>query len=223
MVDNFQAGYFARQLSKSDAKIAWQYERMLGFAGIPAVQGLRVLDVGCGAAPGLRYFTARDAFAVGVDVSRAALRAARQSLPEARVVLIDRADELPFPRGHFDIVVLSEIIEHVPKTAPFLRECHRVLRPGGTVLLTTPNLWDARRLVGRLGGPRWSGYRDPTHVNLQSPRVLRRELAAAGFRHTRLKCGWKPLGRMGGRRVPFEVTVNYPPLVGNGILAAAWA
>lgn len=222
-VDNFQPAYFDRQLSKSDAKIAWQYERMLRFAGIRAVQGLRVLDIGCGAAPGLRYFVTCGARAVGVDVSRAALAAARRVLPGARVALIERADQLPFPAGSFDLVVLSEIVEHVPSNLPFLRECRRVLRPGGVATLTTPNLWDVRRFVGRMGGAEWSGWRDPTHINLQSPRTLRRDLLAAGFARVRLKSGWKPLLRVGGRRLRATVSIPYPPLIGNGILAAAWA
>jgi hypothetical protein len=44
--------YFAAQIRKSDAKIAWQYGRIFGLAGVRAVDRLRVLDVGCGAGPG---------------------------------------------------------------------------------------------------------------------------------------------------------------------------
>lgn len=196
---------------------------MLRFAELRVVRGLRVLDIGCGAAPGLRYFATHGARAVGVDVSRAALVAARRALPGARVALIERADRLPFPPASFDLVVLSEIVEHVPASLPFLVECRRVLRPGGVAMLTTPNLWDLRRVAGRLGGAEWSGWRDPTHVNLQSPRTLRRDLLVAGFARVRLKSGWKPLLRLGGRRLPATLSVPYPPLIGNGILAAAWA
>lgn len=195
---------------------------MLRFAGRQATPGQRVLDLGCGAAPGLRYFASRGVAAVGVDVSRAALAAARCSLPSALLVLIDRAEALPFPAASFDIAILSEIVEHLPASEPVLRECRRVLRPGGVVLITTPNLWDARRFIAYLGGSTWSGYRDATHINLRTPRSLRRDLAAAGFSRVRLTTGWKPLLRFGGRRLPFVVAVPYPPLIGNGILAAGW-
>src|SRR6187402_710677 len=56
---NFEPTYFARQATKSDAKLRWQYERMLSFAGTRLYSSSRVLDIGCGAAPGLRYLQSR--------------------------------------------------------------------------------------------------------------------------------------------------------------------
>jgi SAM-dependent methyltransferase len=220
---NFEAAYFERQVAKSDAKIAWQYGRMLRFAGVRLPLGAPVLDLGCGAAPGLRYLQARGLVAVGADVSGAALAAARAVLPGARLVRCDVEGALPFGAGRFALVVMSEVVEHVAALGPLLRECRRVLRPGGALVLTTPNLWDLRRAVGALGGPTWSGHRDPTHVNLQTPRTLRRHLQAAGFAGVRVRAGWKPLARAGGRRLPVRVEVPYPPLVGNGLLACGRA
>src|SRR5687767_228692 len=46
---NFEPTYFARQATKSDAKLRWQYERMLSFAGTRLYSSSRVLDIGCGA------------------------------------------------------------------------------------------------------------------------------------------------------------------------------
>ena len=80
---NFEPTYFARQATKSDAKLRWQYDRMIGFAGVRLYSSSRVLDIGCGAAPGLRYLQSRGSFAVGCDVSTAALVAARAALPSA--------------------------------------------------------------------------------------------------------------------------------------------
>lgn len=218
-----ESSYFERQLAKSDRKIAWQYDRMLRFAGATVRPGSRVLDLGCGAAPGLRYFAARGALAIGADLSRAGLAAARRRLPRARLVLADVAGTLPFASGTFDLVVLSEVVEHITPDVPLFLECRRVLKPRGVVVLTTPNLWDVRRLVDRLGGPTWTGYRDPTHINLQTPLTLRRALTAAGFEAVRVRAGWKPLARAGGRRVPVRLEVPYPPLVGNGLLATGRA
>jgi SAM-dependent methyltransferase len=121
-----------------------------------------------------------------------------------------------------DLIILREVIEHVPEAAGLLAECRRALRPGGAVLLTTPNLWDVRRpLLGVLRRP-WSGHADPTHVRLFDPITLDRTLAAAGFTRRRVASGFKPLLRLGGRRLPMRLVVPYPPLVGNGLLAAAW-
>lgn len=216
---NYEPAYFDRQVAKSDAKIGWQYDRMLRFAGLRLPVGTRALDLGCGAAPGLRYLRARGAVAVGADVSAAALRAARRLLPDARLVRCDLEGTLPFQSGRFELLLLSEIVEHVAGVPALLAECRRVLAPGGALVLTTPNLWDVRRLVGVLGGPTWTGHLDPTHINLQTPVTLRAALMAAGFRDVRVRAGWKPLLRLGGRRLPLRLAVPYPPLIGNGLMA----
>jgi SAM-dependent methyltransferase len=219
----YTSEYFDRQLAKSDAKIAWQYDRMLRFVGVRPGSRTRVLDVGCGAAPGLRYLGERGVSAVGVDISAAALAAARQILPNARLVRCDLDCGLPFVPGDFDLVLMSEVVEHVADLPLVLREVRRVLRPGGALVLTTPNLWDVRRVVAALGGPTWTGDLDSTHINLQTPRTLRRNLEMAGFDRIAIRTGWKPAARFGGRRLPREVAVPYPPLIGNGIMASGRA
>jgi SAM-dependent methyltransferase len=220
--ERYASAYFRNQVAKSDAKIAWEYDRLLGFARLTPRPGWRVADLGCGAAPGLRYFAQRSVDAIGVDVAPAALRQARALLPVSRLVCADLGAGLPFRDGALDLIILREVIEHVEPVAALLAECRRLLAPNGAVVLTTPNLWDARRPVLRLLGRTWSGDADPTHVRLFDPPSLRRELAAAGFARVRVVSGFKPLARIGGRRLPVTMAVPYPPLVGNGLLAAAW-
>jgi hypothetical protein len=52
---------------------------------------------------------------------------------------------------------------------------------------------------------------------------MRRNLEAAGFAQIRIRTGWKPVVRVGGRRMPVQFEVPYPPLVGNGIMASGRA
>lgn len=219
----YDEAYFQRQIAKSDAKIRWQYDQMLRYAGVTLDDRTTVLDLGCGAAPGLRYLQARGVRTIGADVSAAGLLAARRLLPRARLVRCDVERPLPFASGAFDLLILSELVEHVRGLPAILAECRRVLRPGGAVVLTTPNLWDVRRAIGALGGPTWSGYRDDTHVNLQNPRSIRQRLTEVGFRGVRVRAGWKPVARLGGRRLPVRVVIPYPPLIGNGLLATGRA
>lgn len=210
--------YFAPQVSKSDRKIAVQYGRMFALAGLRGrLPDGPALDVGCGAGPGLRYLAGRGAEVYGVDASMYALRQAAPLVRARGLAQMDANAGFPFPDETFGLVIANEVIEHVPHGPTFLRECRRVLRPGGVILLTTPNLWDIRRVTMPLIGRLWSGDTDPTHINLYTPARLGRELAEIGFSRPRVRTGFKPAAWLPPHRNP--LAVPYPPLIGNGIVA----
>lgn len=222
----YPPGYFDAQIRKSDAKIAWQYGRIFALAGVRDTAGLRVVDVGCGAGPALRYLAARGATALGLDHSRYALATALRLMPQpqdsrsaAGVALNDSASGLPCAEQSADLMLLSELVEHLEDARPLLAECRRALRPGGRIVITTPNLWDARRLLAPLTGRVWSGDTDPTHCNLYTPPRLARELREAGFAHVHWRTGIKPITWLSSRRLRMRLAIPYPPLVGNGLLA----
>lgn len=91
-----------------------------------------VLDCGCGNAPFVQVYGANADHLVLVD------RAAGLPFLDARVDL-DRG--LPFRGASFDAVLLSDVLEHVPRPSDLLEELHRVLRPGGRLLLSVPFLY----------------------------------------------------------------------------------
>lgn len=216
----YDQAYFAAQLRKSNAKVAWQYGRIFDLAGVTFDSvPLRVLDVGCGAGPGLRFLRARGQWAVGVDLVYYPLAEAARLVSAAGLVQADVGAVLPFSTGSFDLLLLSEIVEHLPDEQPLLRECARVLRPGGRVVVTTPNLWDARRTLAPVTGRVWSGDTDPTHCNLFTPVRLSRALQSAGFGEVHWRTGIKPLHWFSSRRLRMRLALPYPPLVGNGLLA----
>ncbi len=66
-------------------------------------------------------------------------------------VVLDAASDLPFRSGSFDRVYCFDLVEHIPDVPKLMAELHRVLRPGGTVLITTPHFSCA------------NSYTDPTH------------------------------------------------------------
>lgn len=214
--------YFAAQIAKSDAKVRWEYSRLIALGRIALRPEARVLDAACGAAPGLRYFDGRVAQVVGLDISNAALRAARAFLPTAPLVQADLDAPLPLAAATCDLIVLREAIEHVRDAEATLRDCLRALRPGGCVAITTPNLWDARRPLLAAARRTWSGDADPTHTRLFTPRTMSALLRRAGFDRVRVRTGFKPMLRVGGRRLPISIAIPYPPLVGNGIVAFGW-
>ena len=211
--------YFAAQIRKSDAKIAWQYGRIFALAGVRDVDQLRVIDIGCGAGPGLRYLAGRGALALGLDHSRYALKTALALSPAASVALNDSALGLPCASQSVGLVLLSELVEHIENVGPLYEECYRVLWPGGRIVVTTPNLWDARRVLSPLIGRKWSGDIDSTHVNMYTPTRLAAELRRTGFGQVRWHTGVKPAWWLSSRRLRLRLPILYPPLIGNGLLA----
>ena len=211
--------YFAAQIRKSDAKIAWQYGRIFALAGVRDVDQLRVIDIGCGAGPGLRYLAGRGALVLGLDQSRYALKTALALSPAAGVALNDSALGLPCASQSVGLVLLSELVEHIENVGPLYEECYRVLWPGGRIVVTTPNLWDARRVLSPLIGRKWSGDIDSTHVNMYTPTRLAAELRRTGFGQVRWHTGVKPAWWLSSRRLRLRLPILYPPLIGNGLLA----
>lgn len=209
--------YFANQVRKSDRKVAWQYGNIFALAGANPVG--RVLDVGCGAGPGLRYLSARGVEAFGVDVMRYPLNEAQRMNSNFGLVQANVEYVLPFADASFDVLLVSELIEHLRNGRHLLFDSYRILRPGGRIIVTTPNLWDVRRVVAKVTKQPWSGETDPTHVNLYSPTRLVDEMTSAGFTHVHWRTGVKPVFWISSRKLDIQMPVPYPPAIGNGLLA----
>ncbi len=167
--------------------------------GAPTTAQTRALEVGCGTAALGAALADRGASVVATDLSLrwlvlAAKRLAeRQPTPDVELVAC-AAEAMPFEDASFELVAASDVIEHVESPERFVRECARVLRPGGLLFLATPNrytlglephvrLWGvgylprvaAERYVKRARGVSYE------HVHLLSARRLRRLLDDAGF------------------------------------------
>lgn len=113
----------------------------------------RVLELGLGEGYGMELLSPLCQEYVGMDKFLDPTR------PVAGHVRLVRADLPPIPNtpdNHFDFVVTFQVIEHIEPDFEFLREIHRVLRPGGVLMLTTPN-----RLM--------SLSRNPWHVREYTP------------------------------------------------------
>jgi SAM-dependent methyltransferase len=96
----------------------------------------RALDVGCG--DGRLSAELDPDELTAADVSAVALERARSRLPGARLVELEPDAPLPLGDAGFDVVLCAETIEHVRDVQLLLSEIRRVLRPGGTLALTTP-------------------------------------------------------------------------------------
>ncbi len=102
------------------------------------LEGARVLDIGCGVGAYLAKFRALTAETFGVDVDADKLQQARSQKGLATLALAV-SEWLPFPDDTFDAVLLHEVLEHVVDDRKTVREAHRVVKPGGSVVVFAPN------------------------------------------------------------------------------------
>jgi 2-polyprenyl-3-methyl-5-hydroxy-6-metoxy-1,4-benzoquinol methylase len=218
MYDN---NYFGAQLAKSDEKVAFQYGRLLSFVETVSPDA-RILDAGCGAGPALRFLKHRGFIPYGSDLIEYPLQQARKIIPDARLTQCDSDKALPYRNESFDIILMSEVIEHVSSPEFTLRECLRVLRNKGAVALTTPNLWDVRRVYYPALGKVWSGDADATHQTLFNPQTLREVMVRAGFRNVRVRAGFKPLRWISSRKLKFRTALPGLPLIGNTLVGVGY-
>jgi SAM-dependent methyltransferase len=99
--------------------------------------GRRVLDAASGEGIGLGELLAGGAQVVGIDLDPGAAARCARAHPAARIARMD-ATRLGFRAGVFDVVASQDTLEHVEDDAAFVREMHRVLKPGGVLVLFTP-------------------------------------------------------------------------------------
>lgn len=97
-----------------------------------------LLEVGCGEGRGVRLLLPSVTSYTAIDKIEAAVDELKVKYPSGKFVA-GNLPPLPFPDSSFDTVVSFQVIEHIKDDRAFLKEIHRVLRPGGVALITTPN------------------------------------------------------------------------------------
>lgn len=119
-------------------------------------QGKRVLDYGCGSGYGSAQVSRTAASVVAVDVAEEAVAYASShfSHPNLSFQRVDPNRPLPFADASFDTVLSFQVFEHVADTGRYLAEIRRVLVPGGTLVLVTPDR-STRLLPGQKPWNRW--------------------------------------------------------------------
>jgi len=163
--------------------VAGVHEMIAGIVRQRLKPGAKVLDLACGAgALTLRLqqagyrLTACDLIADKLEV-RDGIEFVEADLNQ------DFATKF---RGKFDAIVASEIIEHMENPRHFLREVRKLLKPGGTLVVSTPNIDSplSKAIFLRTGRHRWfadSDYVESGHITPMSETCLRRALTETGF------------------------------------------
>lgn len=189
-----EAASAVERMLRQEADPAFRRRARLLFEWLGEPGERRILDCGCGRGFYLKMLHHRGARRLaGVDLEPALLARARRNTAGLDGITIASASvyALPFPDASFDVVFLSEVLEHVERDGDALAEIRRVLAPGGEGFLTVPHadypfLWDPLNKtletlfgthIGR--GPLAGLWAN--HVRLYRPADLRRRVEAAGF------------------------------------------
>jgi SAM-dependent methyltransferase len=163
---------------------------------IPA--GARVLDAGCGRSLFTEIKPEWPFALVAADVDHALLKSRQDEFPQVRWAVAS-AHPLPFRDASFDALFAGELIEHLPHPLAALLDFSRVLKPGGTLILTTPNRLRLANLADRSERP----Y-SPDHLSELSYDEMVSLFAATGFEivhrsglHLELMLNWlSPLPKL---------------------------
>ena len=167
--------------------------------------GDRVVDLGCAAGAVTDFLSGFGCSVVGVDAEARAVERARALFPTLEFVQAD-VRALPFADASFDKAVAADLVEHLDNGTfrAMLRETRRVLVPGGTLTIYTPN---PRHLIERLKSRDLILAQNPTHIGLRDAATLARVLREESFRVDRRE--WRPsffrglreVERVAGRRL----------------------
>lgn len=151
---------------------------------LPKGRTLSILDAGCGNGFVAGKLAELGHHVVGVDLAKDGIAIARNTYPHLRFEVHSVYDDLRDIVTNIDLVISSEVIEHLFSPAAFLSNVHNIIRPGGYILLTTPyhgylknllisifGMWDKHHTVDWEGG----------HIKFFSEDSLSRMLRSTGF------------------------------------------
>jgi len=140
----------------------------------------RLLDVGCNEGRGLLFYRHNGFAAEGLELNPAAAAAARQR----GFTVSTEALESFTPEHRYNVIILSNVLEHSQEPQTMLAHVRRLLLPGGEVWISCPN---ARSWMRPLFRTRWVNWHIPFHTVHFSPGTLQTVLQASGFRDVRIR------------------------------------
>jgi SAM-dependent methyltransferase len=185
---------------------AWTKLRLRAIYDLVEPQpGDRIIDLGCAAGAITHFLSGFGAATAGLDSAPLAIERARSLFPNLEFIVADAA-HMPFEDHTFDKAIAADFTEHLDNVTfrEVLEDVRRVLLPGGTLSIYTPN---PQHLIERLKARDLVLAENPTHIGLRDAEQLKQMLAAAGYAIER--DGWvtsflpllRTIERAAGRRL----------------------
>ena len=141
----------------------------------------RILEVGCGDASFTKCLAAFSPHVTAIDLSASQIEQNTRVHPGIHFLQHDVAETFPFASGTFDVIWCSEVLEHLFDPAFALAEMHRVMAPGGRLLVTVP--FHGRFKNALIALFKWDEHFAPTnpHIRFFTRNTLSQLTAKAGF------------------------------------------
>lgn len=200
----------------------WDYETAKGRVMVDLLRrygdlkGKRVLEIGPSTGSLMKLLDECGATADGIDID-SGWSSGYAYLPERRHCMNLEYEELPSEMvGQYDLVIAQEVIEHIRRPFDFMDRLKQALKPGGLIVLTTPNLTG---VTAWLKGKRWCGVTTPTHYILYSPRSLTFTMETMNLRPVDVFANFIPIARASGNPALCWINRVMAPLkIGGGLI-----
>jgi 2-polyprenyl-3-methyl-5-hydroxy-6-metoxy-1,4-benzoquinol methylase len=200
---------FGWQDESPEHTIAYLLQPILELAG-ELRPGTRVLDVGCGNGAMTGQFVQRGCDVVGIDLSEQGIAIARRAFPGARFEVLPADANVLEALGEppFDLVISTEVVEHLYAPRGYAEGCLAALRPGGRLVVSTPYHGYVKNVAVALSGSfdrHVHPLRQGGHIKFWSRRTLAALLTDVGFVNLRFRGAgrlpmlWKSMVMSGDR------------------------
>jgi 2-polyprenyl-3-methyl-5-hydroxy-6-metoxy-1,4-benzoquinol methylase len=140
-----------------------------------AIQGTRMLDLGCGNGSVTSYLASKGYEVSGIDASSQGIEQARKAYPALRFLQASAYDPLSETLGLFDVIVSLEVVEHIFAPRVYMQRISELLNPGGTLIISTPYHSYLKNLALALTGKmdeHFTALWDNGHIKFWSRKTL---------------------------------------------------
>jgi SAM-dependent methyltransferase len=184
-----QKSPFEKRKKQSDSKLAWDYSRLkkeqVFFPRLDQIAKFvsqnGMLDIGCANGAFLMAAGEKGWKTQGVELRKKSIDIARENGID---VLTKPVEELDLPSKHYSAITMWQVVEHLPDPIVVLQECCRILKPGGLLAISTPNLKSIGWLLLK---ENWPAIDPPVHPHLFNTSCLSLLLNKCGFTECRLE------------------------------------